>query len=62
MKHLTDKEENIVLATIRLWNVNLKSDFIPDYELLENSFSLNSEEMRAVRDLVQESSRKQIKQ
>ncbi len=51
---LTDKEQNIVLATIRLWNVNYKDGFILDYELVENSFDISIEQMREIRDLIQE--------
>lgn len=54
MKNLTDREQNIVLATIRLWNVNAKSGFVPDYELVEPSFDLPMEAKRDIRDLVQE--------
>ena len=53
MKNLTDREQNIVLATIRLWNVNAKSEYVPDYELVEPSFDLPTEAMRDIRDLVQ---------
>jgi len=51
---LTDREQNIVLATIRLWNVNKKDNFVPDYNLIDNPFQLTSDEMRKIRDLVQE--------
>ena len=54
MKTLTDREQNIVLATIRLWNVNAKSGFVPDYELIEPSLDLPMEVMRDIRDLVQD--------
>lgn len=54
MKNLTDREQNIVLATIRLWNINAKSGFVPDYELIERSFDLPMEAKRDIRDLVQE--------
>jgi hypothetical protein len=60
MKTLTDREQNIVLATIRLWNVNDKKGFVPDYELLEPVFGLSMETMRDVRDLVQEVQLKSI--
>jgi hypothetical protein len=53
MKALTDREKNIVLATIRLFNVNSKSGFVPDYELINPSFDLSMEEKRDIRDLVQ---------
>ena len=54
MKKLTDREQNIVLATIRIWNVNAKSGFVPNCELVEPSFNLPADAMRDIRDLVQE--------
>jgi hypothetical protein len=36
------------------WNVNYKKGFVPDYEIVENLFELLPEEMREIRDLVQE--------
>jgi hypothetical protein len=54
MKELTDREKNIVLATMRLWNVNAYYGFVPDYELLTPSFDLSVDSMRDIRDLVQE--------
>jgi len=55
MKELTDREQNIVLATIRLWNVNAKSGgYVPDYELIEPGFDLSTEAKRDIRDMVQE--------
>ena len=54
MKSLTDREQNIVLATIRLWNVNAKIGYVPDYELVKPSFDLSMEAKRDIRDLVQE--------
>jgi len=54
MKNLTDREVNIVLATIRFWNVNAKRGFVPDYELAGPSFDLPMETKRDIRDLVQE--------
>jgi len=54
MKSLTDREQNIVLATIYLWNVNAKSGYIPDYELSKLSFELPLEAYRDIRSLVQE--------
>jgi len=54
MKSLTDREQNIVLATIRLWNVNAKIGYVPDYELVKPSFDLSMEVKRDIRDLVQE--------
>jgi hypothetical protein len=54
MKELTDREQNIVLATIRLWNVNANSGFVPNYELLNPSFDLSVDSMQDIRDLVQE--------
>jgi hypothetical protein len=55
MKNLTEREKNIVLATIHLWNVNAKSGgYVPDYELLNPSFDLPMEARRDIRDLVQE--------
>lgn len=57
MKNLTDREQNIVLATIRLWNVNAKNEYVPDYELVEPSFDLPMEAKRDIRDLVQEEAR-----
>jgi hypothetical protein len=53
MKNLSDREQNIVLATIRMWNVNAKSGYVPDYELLEASVDLSMEVARDIRDLVQ---------
>jgi hypothetical protein len=55
MKNLSDREQNIVLATIRLWNVNAKGrGAVPDYELIEPAFDLPMDAMRDIRDLVQE--------
>ena len=54
MNILSEKEQSIVLATIRLWNVNAKAHFIPDYELHNHCFKLCPEEMRNIRDIVQE--------
>ena len=51
---LSNREQNIVLATIRLWNVNLKTGFVPDYELVEKCFELSPNDMSQIRDLVQE--------
>jgi hypothetical protein len=51
---LTDREQNIVFAAIRLWNVNARNGFVPDYELHNGSFGLPPDAMREVRDLVQE--------
>ena len=50
---LTDREQNIILATIRLWNVNKNEGFISDHELIFNSFMLSINEMREIRDMVQ---------
>jgi len=50
---LSDREQNIVLATIRLWTVNEKKNFVPDYELHQHKFALPPDEMRDIRDLVQ---------
>ena len=54
MKNLTDREQNMVLATIRLWNVNAKRGFVPDYELMQFVEDLPMETLRDIRDLVQE--------
>lgn len=54
MKNLADREQNIVLATIRLWNVNATDGFVPDDELVNPAFALPTEAMRDIRDLVQE--------
>jgi hypothetical protein len=54
MNNLSNKEQNIVLATIYLIDVNTKNGFVPDYELLEHSFDLSTEEKRDIRDLIQE--------
>lgn len=51
---LSDREEWIVLATIKLYNVNKKHGCVPDYELIENPFHLSAEEMREIRDLIQD--------
>ena len=51
--NLSTKEQNIILATIHLWNINKKNGFVPDYELMENRFNLSKETMREIRDLVQ---------
>ena len=53
MKNLTDREQNIVLTTIRLYNVNAKSGFVPDYELMRPLQDLSVETMRDIRDVVQ---------
>jgi hypothetical protein len=53
MKILTNHEENIVLATLYLQDVNADKHFVPDYEICENSFGLSMEEMRDIRDIVQ---------
>jgi hypothetical protein len=53
MQNLTDREQNIVLATIRIWNVNAKMGYVPDYDLIEPGFELSTETKRAIRDLVQ---------
>ena len=50
---LTDKEQNIILATIRIWNVNEKMGYVPDYNLIAN-FGLTIEEMVEIRDLIQQ--------
>jgi hypothetical protein len=52
MKKLTNREKNIVSATIRLWNVNAEIDYVPDYELVDPSLSMDV--MRDIRNLVQE--------
>jgi hypothetical protein len=54
MKNLSDREKKIVLAAIRLWNINAKSGAIPDYELLKPALDLPMEDMRAIRNLVQQ--------
>jgi hypothetical protein len=54
MKNLSDREQNIVLATIRLWNINAKRGYVPDYELIEPAFDLPMEAMRDIRNLVQD--------
>ena len=50
---LTDRERDIVLATMRLWVVNEKTHCVPDYELFSSDCKLSSETMRIIRDLVQ---------
>ena len=55
---LTDREHDVVFATIRLWNINLRLGYIPDNELSKLSkfsfLSMTEDEMREIRDLVQE--------
>jgi hypothetical protein len=50
---LPNRDRNIVLATIHLWKVNAEKKFVPDYNLYEPSFGLPPDEMRAIRDVVQ---------
>lgn len=50
---LSDREQNIVLATIRLWNVNAKNGMVFDCELIKNSFLLETEEIREIRNIIQ---------
>jgi hypothetical protein len=55
MKNLSDREQNIVLATIRLWNVNAKGrGAVPDCELMVPAFDLPMDAMRDIRSLVQD--------
>jgi hypothetical protein len=57
MKYLSISERNIVLATIRLWNIHAKCGYVPDYELLKPAVDLPMEAMRDIRDLVQTEAR-----
>jgi len=54
MTNLTEKERNLVRATIHLWNVNAKDGFVPDFHLVDPSFNLMPGIMREIRDVVQE--------
>jgi hypothetical protein len=53
----SSRDRKIVLATIHLWKVNAKDDFIPDYEIQNAAFELSPDEMRGIRDVVQEAAR-----
>lgn len=52
---LTKKEQNIVRTTIKLWLINDKECYVPDYHLpaLRKLFGLPVEKIRHIRDLVQ---------
>ena len=50
---LPNRDHKIVLATIHLCKVNATNKFVPDYNLYEPSFGLHPDEMRAIRDVVQ---------
>jgi len=53
----SSRDRKIVLATIHLWKVNAKDGFIPDYEIQDAAFELSPDEMRGIRDVVQEVAR-----
>jgi hypothetical protein len=52
-RKLSEREKAIVKATINLWNVQSKENFVPDYWLLNNE-QLSSDEMRHIRMIVQD--------
>lgn len=53
MKSLIDRERQIVKATLRLAEIDLKYGYVPDYECIRNEFNLTPDEMREIRDTVQ---------
>ena len=55
--NLSDREQKIVLATIRLYNVNKNKGFVPDFELRDMGLNLTDEDKREIRDLVQHTRR-----
>ena len=50
---LADRDKSVALATIHLWKVNAEKKCVPDYDLYEPSFGLPPDEMRGIRDVVQ---------
>ncbi|MCK9155368.1 MAG: hypothetical protein M0P12_04545 [Paludibacteraceae bacterium] len=55
MKSITDREKQMVKASLHLAEIDLKYGYVPDYELINNKFDLTPDEMREIRDAVQES-------
>ncbi len=52
---LTQKEKDIAITTLRLWQINSEKNFVPDYFLLaKDDTCLTMDEKREIRNLVQE--------
>lgn len=50
---MNKKIKNIVLATLHLFEIDNVFNYVPDFELHDNKFNLSVEEMRQIRDVIQ---------